>query len=111
MELLEKILNGSNIADAIEKVMSNKSVGGIDEISVNQFQEMVNKGEINFEEIKEQIRNRKYKPNPVKRVYIPKKNGGTRILGIPTVEDRMAQMVKYIRYLTNKYYIARSCML
>lgn len=91
MELLEKILDGGNIADALQKVVSNKGAGGIDEISVERFQEMFSTGEINFEEIKEQIRKRKYKPSPVKRVYIPKGNGDKRGLGIPIVMDRVIQ--------------------
>ena len=43
------------------------------------------------EDIKEQIRKRKYKPSPVRRVYIPKDNGDKRGLGIPTVVDRLIQ--------------------
>ena len=91
MELLEKVLNGSNIADAIEKVVGNKGAGGIDRISVEDFKKAIENEEINFEEIKEQIRNRKYKPSPVRRVYIPKDNGDKRGLGIPIVLDRVIQ--------------------
>ena len=89
MELVEKVLNGSNIAEAIEKVVRNKGAGGIDKVSVEEFKKAVENKEINFEEIKEQIRNRKYKPSPVRRVYIPKENGDKRGLGIPTVLDRV----------------------
>ena len=91
MELLEKVLNGSNSADAIEKVVGNKGAGGIDKISVEDFEKAIENKEINLEEIKEQIRNRKYKPSPVRRVYIPKDNGDKRGLGIPTVLDRVIQ--------------------
>ncbi len=85
MELLEKILNGKNTADAINKVMANKGTSGIDNMTIKQL------GTVNFEEIKEQIRKLKYKPNPVRRVEIPKENGKMRKLGIPTVIDRVIQ--------------------
>ncbi len=91
MELLEKILDGRNIAEAIDKVVANKGAAGIDKITVEQLQEYIQSDTINFEEIKEQIRNRKYNPKPVKRVYIPKENGKKRGLGIPTVIDRVIQ--------------------
>ena len=60
-------------------------------ITVKEFQEELSKCNIDFEEIKEQIRKRKYKPSPVRRVYIPKENGDKRGLGIPTVIDRVIQ--------------------
>ena len=91
MELLEKILDGENIAEAVKNVVSNNTTGGIDKITAKQFKEKFQNGEINFEEIKEQIRNRKYKPSPVRRVYIPKDNGDKRGLGIPIVMDRVIQ--------------------
>lgn len=47
--------------------------------------------EVNGDEIKEQIRNRKYKPQPVRRVEIPKPDGGVRNLGVPTETDRFIQ--------------------
>ena len=91
MELLEKVLDAENIVDAYRKVLSNKGAGGIDNITCEEFSKMIKNGEINFEEIKEQIRTRKYNPSPVKRVYIPKENGDKRGLGIPTVIDRVIQ--------------------
>ena len=91
MELLEKVLNAQNLVDATNAVLANKGAGGVDKISVEQFKEKYERGEINFEEIKELIRNRKYNPLPVRRVYIPKSNGKLRPLGIPCVIDRVIQ--------------------
>ena len=91
MELLEKVLNAQNLVDATNSVLANKGAGGVDKISVEQFKEKYERGEINFEEIKELIRNRKYNPLPVRRVYIPKENGDKRGLGIPTIMDRIIQ--------------------
>lgn len=91
MELLEKVLNAQNIVDATNAVLANKGAGGIDKVSVEQFKEKYERGEINLEEIKELIRNRKYDPLPVRRVYIPKENGDKRGLGIPTIMDRIIQ--------------------
>lgn len=88
MELMERVLNNKNMELAIKQVVSNKGTSGIDNMKVEELQSyFYNRGE----EIKEQIRNRKYKPSPVKRVYIPKDNGGKRGLGIPTVVDRVIQ--------------------
>ena len=91
MELLEKVLNAQNLADATNAVLANKVAGGVDKLSVEQFKEKYERGEINFEEIKELIRKRKYDPLPVRRVYIPKENGDKRGLGIPTIMDRIIQ--------------------
>lgn len=102
MELLEKVLNGENIAEACKKVIANKGASGIDNISMEQFKEQLKNKEINFEEIKEQIRNRKYKPSPVKRVYIPKDNGDKRGLGIPIIMDRVIQQA-IVQVLTPIY--------
>lgn len=88
MELLEKVLNDKNMEIAIKQVVSNKGAGGIDNMKVEELTYYFAKHK---EEIKEQIRNRKYKPSPVKRVYIPKENGDKRGLGIPTVIDRVIQ--------------------
>lgn len=88
MELLEKVLDNKNIKLAMKKVYQNKGASGVDGITVEELESYMYK---NMENIKEQIRTRKYKPQPVRRVYIPKENGEKRALGIPTVVDRVIQ--------------------
>ena len=87
-EMLEKILSDENIRLAQKKVYSNKGAGGIDGVTVQELEEYIKE---NWDSIKEQIRERKYKPQPVLRVEIPKPNGGVRKLGIPTVIDRVIE--------------------
>ena len=88
MELLEEILNQNNLNKAYKKVVANKGVAGVDGITV---EEEFNYLKENKDRILNQIRKRKYKPQPVKRVQIPKENGKMRNLGIPTVTDRIIQ--------------------
>ena len=88
MELLEKILNDNNLYNAYKQVYKNKGASGIDGVTVEELGVYMYQHK---EEIKEQIRNLKYKPSPVKRVEIPKENGKMRKLGIPTVVDRVMQ--------------------
>lgn len=88
MELLEKVLDDKNLFEAYKQVYKNKGASGIDGINVNEIGGYMY---LYKEEIKQQIRNRKYKPSPVRRVYIPKDNGDKRGLGIPTVVDRLIQ--------------------
>ena len=88
MELLEKVLNDNNLFEAYKQVYKNKGASGVDGVTVDELGYYMY---LHKEEIKEQIRNRKYKPSPVKRVYIPKDNGDKRGLGIPTVVDRLIQ--------------------
>ena len=88
MELIEWILQDENIDKAIKSVKKNKGAYGIDKMSVEELDRYFAK---HREEIKSQIRDGKYKPTPVRRVYIPKSNGKKRPLGIPTVVDRVVQ--------------------
>ena len=88
MELLEQILAKANLNQAYKKVVANKGVAGVDGITVNEVDEYIR---ANKEKLLHQIRKRKYKPQPVKRVQIPKENGKMRNLGIPTVFDRIIQ--------------------
>ena len=88
MELLEEILTKENLNKAYKKVYQNKGTSGVDGITIYEIKEYIQN---NREEILNQIRNRKYKPQPVRRVQIPKENGKKRNLGIPTVMDRIIQ--------------------
>lgn len=88
MELIEWILQDENINKAIKSVKKNKGAYGIDKMPVEELDGYFAK---HREEIKSQIRDGKYKPIPVRRVYIPKSNGKKRPLGIPTVVDRAVQ--------------------
>ena len=83
---------------ALERVKANKGTYGIDEQSISDFElDLKN----NLYKIWNRMSSGTYFPKPVKAVAIPKKNGGTRILGIPTVEDRIAQMVAKIYLESN----------
>lgn len=76
--------------EVYEKVKANKGTYGVDEQSIEDFEKNLNN---NLYKIWNRMSSGSYFPKPVRTVEIPKKNGGTRILGIPTVEDRIAQMV------------------
>ena len=87
-QLLEQILERDNMMTAYKKVKSNSGTSGIDGISTKDVRDYLVK---NWSGIREQIRQRKYKPQPVRRVEIPKPNGGVRNLGIPNVIDRIIE--------------------
>jgi RNA-directed DNA polymerase len=86
--LLDSILDTFNIEQACYKVRSNKGASGIDNISVKDIESYMKE---HWSRIESEIRECKYRPSPVKRVEIPKPNGGMRLLGIPTVIDRVIQ--------------------
>ena len=88
MKLIERILDNGNVRVALEKVIANKGAAGIDGMKVEELRDYMN---ANWPSIKQSILERRYKPAPVRRVEIPKPNGGVRKLGIPTVEDRTLQ--------------------
>ena len=88
MKLIEEILSEENLKEAIHRVKINKGASGVDNMSVNQVEAYFYEHK---DEIIEAIMNKTYKPQPVRRVYIPKANGKLRPLGIPTVIDRVIQ--------------------
>jgi len=88
VELLEEILSRDNLNEAYKRVYANKGASGVDGVTVEELHEHLR---VHKAEILESIRTRKYKPQPVRRVEIPKDNGKMRQLGIPTVVDRVIQ--------------------
>ena len=101
-EMLEKILCDENIEAARKRVCANKGAGGIDGVTTQELEAYMQE---NWANIKQQIRERAYRPQPVLRVEIPKPNGGKRKLGIPTVMDRVIEqaIVKLLEYFNDGY--------
>ena len=88
-KLMEKILSNDNLNKAYKKVKSNKGAGGVDGMSVEELLSFLRD---NRKQLKQQLMDGKYKPNPVRRVEIPKETKGEfKKLGVPTVVDRVFQ--------------------
>lgn len=88
MDLMERILERNNLLEALKRVESNKGAAGVDGVSTRQIRAYVQE---HWDMIKQQLIKGSYKPSPVRRVEIPKPDGGVRLLGIPTVLDRLIQ--------------------
>lgn len=97
--LYGQILQDRKIAEAWKQVKANHGSGGIDGVSIEEF---TKHEEENLEELLNELKRKEYKPTPVRRVYIPKKNGKKRPLGIPIIKDRIVQQVLY-NILSPKY--------
>ncbi|MFC3632363.1 group II intron reverse transcriptase/maturase [Enterococcus rivorum] len=87
-KLMSQILDQKNLKEAVKQVKRNKGAAGVDGMEVDELEGYLAK---NMDEIRRQIQARKYQPQPVQQVIIPKANGGERVLGIPTVVDRVIQ--------------------
>ena len=96
---LEKILSRENLNFAMQRVISNKGSHGVDGMTVYELKQFL---KANWIQIREDIFDGEYRPMPVRRVEIPKPNGGIRLLGIPTVLDRFIQQA--IAQELNKIY-------
>jgi len=86
--LIDKVYKPLNLYIAWEKVRVNKGCGGIDRVSIEEFDRNLIQ---NLDEIHRLLKEDRYLPQPVERVWIPKPNGGKRPLGIPVVRDRVVQ--------------------
>ena len=90
--LMEEIISRSNMQKAYNRVVSNKGAAGVDGMSTGQLKGYL---QTDWPRIKEELLNGTYSPQPVRKVEIPKPGGGTRMLGIPTVCDRLIQQAVY----------------
>ncbi len=88
-KLFDQMVSYKNMHQAFSKVARNKGSGGVDGMKAT---ELVPYFEEHYHELKEELLEKRYKPQPVRRVEIPKDNGKKRQLGIPTVIDRGVQM-------------------
>src|ERR1700746_1884932 len=86
--LMEEVCERENLKEALRQVKGNKGSAGVDGITVNQLTDYLKQ---HWPMIREQLLNGTYEPKPVRRVEIPKPDGGVRKLGIPTVLDRFIQ--------------------
>ena len=88
MKLIDEVLSKDNLNQAYLQVTRNKGASGIDDMTCEEVKDYL---KVHGNELISQIKSREYKPLPVRRVEIPKPNGGVRKLGIPTVIDRIIQ--------------------
>lgn len=86
--LLEEVLERNNMLLALKRVISNKGSHGVDGMKTDELREHIKK---HWETIKAKILETQYNPSPVRRKEISKPDGGVRLLGIPTVQDRLIQ--------------------
>jgi len=87
--LMEEVVESKNLRKAYRRVVRNKGTAGVDEMTVEELKPYL---KTEWPKIKEQLLEDRYKPQPVRRVEIPKPGGkGMRLLGIPTVVDRLIQ--------------------
>ena len=88
MEILDLILSRNNLNEAYKKVYANKGASGVDGVTVEALHNHLKE---HGDKLITDIKQRRYKPQPALRVEIPKDNGKVRLLGIPTVVDRVIE--------------------
>ena len=86
--LMEEVCKRENLREALHRVRSNKGSPGVDGMTVDALAEHLKK---HWPTLRTQLLEGTYQPKPVKRVEIPKPDGGTRKLGVPTAQDRFVQ--------------------
>ena len=97
--MLEEILDIRNVQKAFKQVAANKGAGGIDGMQTDELRDYLN---AKWQTLRNEILEGSYLPQAVRKVEIPKPQGGTRMLGIPTVTDRLLQQA-IAQWLSPKY--------
>jgi len=87
-KVMEEVFEKENLKETLRRVKANAGAPGVDGMTVSQLSDYLRE---NWPQLKEQLLSATYKPQPVRRMEIPKAGGGTRKLGIPTVVDRFVQ--------------------
>ena len=98
-ELWERMFSRENLLKALGRVQRNKGAAGVDGMQVEELAEHLKK---HWPSIRAKLEAGSYQPSPVKRVEIPKAQGGVRQLGIPTVQDRLIQQAMH-QVLSEEY--------
>ncbi len=88
VSMFRQFLSWANLCDAWERVADNRGAPGVDRVSIRRF---ARRWEENLRRLQELVRTRRYRPSRLRRIAIPKRGGGQRLLSIPTVADRILQ--------------------
>lgn len=97
--MLEEIVDIRNVQKSLKQVTANKGAGGVDDMQTDELRDYLN---AHWQTWRIEILEGNYRPQPVRRVEIPKPQGGVRMLGIPTVKDRLLQQA-IAQWLSPKY--------
>jgi len=89
--LYDKVCHPDILKEAWLRVKRNRGAGGVDGYGIKEIEEKIGVDRF-LRGIEDELKEGRYKPQPIRRIYIPKTNGGKRPLGIPTIRDRVVQM-------------------